>query len=93
MYNREKLAYNIKKFRKIRNLTQTQLAELLYMTPQNISKWELGISVPDIEKLCAIAEISEISTDRLLGLSENDNENKGFLGLSIMQKTSKIPYS
>lgn len=74
MYNSEKLAYNIKKFRKIRGLTQTQLAEKLYMTAQNISKWELGVSAPDIEKLCAMAEIFEISADRLLGLSENDSK-------------------
>ena len=74
MYNSEKLAYNIKKFRKIKGFTQGQLAELLYMTPQNVSKWELGASVPDIEKLCSMAKIFEISTDRLLGLSENENK-------------------
>ncbi len=74
MYNTEKLAYNIKKFRKIRGMTQTQLAGKLYMTSQNISKWELGLSVPDIEKLCAMAEIFEISIDRLLGLTENTDK-------------------
>ncbi len=74
MFDYETLAYNIKKFRKMKGLTQTQLAEQLYMTAQNISKWELGISVPDVEKLCKIAEIFEISTDRLLGLSDESDK-------------------
>lgn len=71
MYNPQNLACNIKKFRKIRNLTQGQLAEKLYVTPQNISKWENGISSPDIEKLCEIARIFSISTDLLLGINDD----------------------
>lgn len=71
MYNPQNLAHNIKRFRKMRSLTQSQLAEMIYVTPQNISKWEVGISAPDIEKLCEIAGIFDVSVDVLLGITEN----------------------
>lgn len=75
MYNTKKLAQNIRKFRKRSGLTQAALAERLYVSPQNISKWELSLSVPDIEKLCLMASIFKISTDTLLGFSASNAEN------------------
>lgn len=75
MYNPQNLAHNIKRFRKMRSLTQAQLAEMLYVTPQSISKWEVGISAPDIEKLCEIAGILDVSVDVLLGITENRPKN------------------
>ena len=43
------VAGNIRKYRKRKNLTQAQLAEMFSVTSQNISKWEKGISMPDIK--------------------------------------------
>ena len=67
MLDEKILAHNIKKYRKRKGLTQDELAQRLYMTPQNISKWECGISIPDVEKLCALADVFGISVDRLIG--------------------------
>ncbi|MBE7041922.1 MAG: XRE family transcriptional regulator [Ruminococcaceae bacterium] len=75
MFDYKTLAFNIKKFRKMRGMTQEQLAKKLYMTAQNVSKWELGLSVPDIDKLCQIAQIFELSIDRLLGLHEEEKQS------------------
>ena len=60
------LAENLKKYRTKKGLTQLQLAELLTVSPQSISKWERGQSIPDLDKLCAAAEVLDIRLDTLL---------------------------
>ena len=67
MLNTMILADNIQKYRKARGLTQNELAQSLSISPQAISKWERGGSVPDIENLCLMAERLEVSVDTLLG--------------------------
>ncbi len=57
---------NIKFYRKIKNLTQNDLANLLHVSPQAVSKWENGQSEPDLFSLQRLAEIFEISVDELL---------------------------
>ena len=74
IHNPKLLGENIRKYRKLLHLTQSELADKLYITAQNISKWELGQSMPDIANLCALSEILGISIDRLLGQSEARNE-------------------
>lgn len=60
------LARNLKKYRAEKNLTQQALAERLNVSPQSVSKWECGQSVPEIDKLCSVAEILEVSLDALV---------------------------
>lgn len=58
--------------RQNRNMTQEELAYRLGITPQALSKWERGISLPDTSLLPDIARILEISTDYLLGISRQN---------------------
>ena len=60
----------IKTLRKSRNMTQDQLAELVGVTAQAVSKWENDISSPDISLLPKLAEIFQVTTDSLLGVPE-----------------------
>ncbi|MBQ3514578.1 MAG: helix-turn-helix domain-containing protein [Lachnospiraceae bacterium] len=53
----------IKTLRKNKNMTQEQLAEVLSISSQAVSKWENGISVPDIELLPIIARYFGITMD------------------------------
>lgn len=46
-----KIHENIKKLRTDLNLTQTEVADKLFVTRQCISRWEQGITVPDIESI------------------------------------------
>lgn len=62
------LSENLKKYRMQKNLTQEDLAELLGITPQSISKWERGECFPDITFLPALANILETSIDLLIGM-------------------------
>lgn len=61
---------NLKKQRKLRELTQEQLADILGVSFQAVSKWERGEVYPDIELLPTIAEYFGITTDELMGMKE-----------------------
>lgn len=60
------LAKNLKKYRLAKGITQQTLAEQLGVSPQSVSKWECGQSVPELDKLCALAEILDVSLEMLL---------------------------
>ena len=52
--------------RKQKGLSQEELANRLDVTRQTVSKWELGDSTPDMDKLVALGELFEISMDELV---------------------------
>ncbi len=62
-----KLAENIKRLRESKNITQSELADVLSVTPQSVSRWEKGQAYPDIEKLPQIANYFEVTIDKLMG--------------------------
>ncbi|MBV7391813.1 helix-turn-helix domain-containing protein [Enterococcus alishanensis] len=47
-------------------LTQVELAQQLFVTPQAISKWEKNLAVPSIDNLIALSEVFNLSIDELL---------------------------
>lgn len=47
--------------RKLKNMTQKELAEQLYVTDKAVSKWERGICFPDISSIIPLSEIHNIS--------------------------------
>jgi transcriptional regulator with XRE-family HTH domain len=57
---------NLRTARKVKNLSQEQLAELLSVSRQAISKWELDDGYPETEKLMQLAEILGVTLDYLL---------------------------
>ena len=52
--------------RKQKGLSQEALANRLNVSRQTISKWEVGDSTPDMEKLIAISDMFQISLDELV---------------------------
>ena len=52
--------------RKQKGLSQEELANRLNVSRQTVSKWEVGDSTPDMEKLAAISDLFEISLDELV---------------------------
>lgn len=58
-------AENLKNIRKKRNITQEQLADMLAVSRQAISKWESGFGYPETEKLLIIANELNVSLDYL----------------------------
>lgn len=61
--------------RKQKGLSQEELANKLNVSRQTISKWEIGDSTPDMEKLAAISDLFEISLDELVIGKEPHTEN------------------
>ena len=57
---------NLKTIRKEKNLSQEELAELLGVSRQAVSKWELGDGYPEAEKLLIIAGKLNVSLDALM---------------------------
>ena len=58
--------------RKKHNLSQEQVAEKLKVARQTISKWELGETTPEMDKLIMISELYNITLDELM-----KEENEG----------------
>lgn len=59
-------AEKITELRKQRGWSQEELGERLGVTRQTISKWELGMTTPEMEKLAAMSELFGISLDELV---------------------------
>lgn len=57
---------NIHRLRKELELTQGQVADELGIHKTSVSKWELGLSTPDIELLPDVAALFRVSLDELL---------------------------
>ena len=60
------LSERIYQFRRNSGLSQEQLAEKIGVSRQAISKWESGISTPELEKLLALSECFGITIDELV---------------------------
>ena len=64
---------NFKQLRKEKGVTQEKIAEILGVTGQTVSRWELSICYPDLELLPSIANYFGVTVDSLLS---NDNNSK-----------------
>ena len=58
--------------RKQKGLSQKNLGDEIGVTRQTVSKWELGETTPDMDKLIQLSELFEISIDELVGKTDCD---------------------
>lgn len=56
----------IKELRKRNGLTQSNLAEIIHVSDKTISKWELGLSVPESDILMKLSEYFNVSVEDLI---------------------------
>ena len=71
---------NLISLRKMKQMSQEQLAEAVGVSRQTISKYETGEALPDIDKCKAMAELFDVSLDDLV------NYDKQASGLGIPPK-------
>lgn len=71
MVNISEVGRKISALRKARGLTGEQLAELIHVTPQAISKWENGKCLPETATLPLLARALACSIDEILKLTED----------------------
>lgn len=70
--NEEKIGKFISRKRKLKNLTQKELANKLHITDKAVSKWDRGVSLPDISVLIPLSEILNVGLYDLLKGGNND---------------------
>lgn len=74
--NNNKMGLFIAGLRKEKQMTQRELAEQLHITDKAVSKWERGLSFPDISLLPGLSEILGVSIDELLNGERAEPEKK-----------------
>ena len=78
---------NLKNVRKQRGITQEELAEILGVSRQAISKWESDNGYPETEKLLLLSKTLNISLDYLMNdASEMHKQKKKVLLLHHQEK-------
>ncbi len=70
------LGNKIRELRKKNGLTQEQLANALNVTPQAVSKWEMGAGYPDVATLPVLAGYFQVSLDAMFDYDPEEVENK-----------------
>ena len=63
-------AQKIQKLRSDANMTQSELAEKLFVSRDLVSKWESGTRRPDYQSITKIADIFNVSPDEILNRDE-----------------------
>ena len=66
------LGNTISKLRKEKNMTQLDLAKKLNVTDKAVSKWERGISYPDITTISTLAKVLEVDVSELITLCKKE---------------------
>jgi len=80
-----RIGEKIRELRQIKNVTQEELAAYLGLSPQAISKWENGFSLPDVTLLPGLANFFEVTTDTLFGLTDQKQNERVELVLKEYQ--------
>ena len=71
------IAENLRTLRKTKDLTQEEVSEILNVSPQSVSKWERGDTLPDITLLPALSNLYKVSVDSLIGMDKiNDQQTR-----------------
>lgn len=66
----QQIGENISRLRKEQNMTQDEFALRLGVTPQAVSKWERGYSLPDVTLVAEICRLLKVRADFLLGMED-----------------------
>lgn len=78
------------KCRKKKNLTQEQLAELLSVSRQSVSKWESDSAFPETSKLRDLAKLFSVTIDYLLNDDDDFVEKEEYVNSKVViEETAK----
>ena len=87
-------AENLKQLRKEKQLSQEELAELLDVSRQAVSKWEQGIGYPEVEKLLLLSNKLHVSLDSLMeteiAQKSNDPKQNGTGTITITSPIERV---
>lgn len=66
-------ADRIKTLREQRGLSQAKLAKILNITRSSVNAWEMGVSIPNTQKIVELALLFHTTTDYILGLDDDSS--------------------
>lgn len=87
------LGTKIAKLRKEQNMTQQELANKLNIIDKAVSKWERGLSYPDITSISKLAKILNVDSKELIDLCTNENPYKENQDILIDTILIVIPFA
>ena len=85
-------AENLKQIRKEKGLSQEELAEIMDVSRQAVSKWEQGSGYPEVEKLLLLSSKLNISLDILMSTEiaqKYDSENQKVTGTIVISSPNE----
>lgn len=93
--NKNKMPFEknrLRDLRRERDLTCKELAKFIEVSPQTINKWENEQIYPSMEKLKKLAKFFDVSTDYLLGNSDERNpyQNEKDFEIEAVNNSKKI---
>lgn len=80
-------AENLVELRKYHDFSQEELADMIGVSRQTLSKYETGESLPDIEKCKHLANVFGVTIDDLIAYDKKNEDN---LGLGVPPKGKHI---
>jgi transcriptional regulator with XRE-family HTH domain len=83
-------AENLKSIRQERHISQEELAEIIGVSRQAVSKWEQGGGYPEMEKLLVLSKDLNVSLDYLMLGEIKSTENNKTLSNNVIVPTGKI---
>lgn len=86
--NNNKIGKFIKTLRKEKGLTQQELGNILYVTDKAVSKWERGLSLPDITILKELAKTLDVDVSEILNGERKQQQNN--IDILIQEATEQI---
>lgn len=90
MINKSAVGNRITEYRKALGFSQAELAEKLHVSTQAVSKWETGLSLPDIETLLNLSWICKVSINAILD-GDDYTYNGIDRGLSLVSRYLTCP--
>lgn len=77
----------LKKMRIEKNLTQTEIAKMIYISQPAYSKYEMGTASPNPETLKKLAEVLNVSVDYLIG-NDVPPERPGYVRIPVLGRVA-----
>jgi lactoylglutathione lyase len=76
------IGMKIQEYRQKNGLSQEMLADKLGVSRQSVSKWEIGQTLPEVDKILSMSKLFSVSTDDLLA----NNKNQLHFGMYLIVK-------
>lgn len=85
-------ADRIKELRENKGITQAELARHLSVTRASVNAWEMGLSVPTIDRLIDLAQYFHVTIDYIIGLSNEQQINVSHLTPNELELIHRMLY-